>query len=300
MTKYYSTNISMIQVTENDIQLERAIPLIGIEQGKAHDKNLPDKEDHLPIIAENFRNVIREGNVEIWRLEHPVPGAGAVFLSPLEKDGQKGIQIDDVVVMPEHRGKGLGSAMIQFTAALAQSRGLSFVTWECEENNPAQKAYLAVDAAPRKKVKPFRLTKDIILKIIQDSNTDVPENNANVTFTTSNRFSLFRTVNHGITDYDMDPEQKSFGLQIEDLTFDTIANAKSVLSHALKEYRNSKGIDFVDIVIPNDSKEHLELIKDFDAEQNSYSGNPAFLWELSGEAFIKAAEKGKQIKILEL
>lgn len=293
MTKFSENDIQIIKVTESDAQLESGIPLLGIEQGRAHDTHLPDQSEHMPQIAENFRHALRNGHVEIWRLEKPAAGDGAVFLSPLQKGGERGIQIDDVVVVPKQRHKNLGSMLICFTAALAKSRGLSFVTWECEENNTAQKVYRGISATPREKVKPFRITRDIILSSIQGEENASNGNSAS--FTVSNRFSLFRTVNHGIEGYDMDPTQRSLGLQIEDLAFDDVLAARRSLIAVLAKYREQKGIDFVDIIIPTDSSKHLELIASFDAQQNTYSGNPAYLWELSGEAFEQAAIKGQPL-----
>lgn len=293
MDKFRIEDIQTIKVTSDDPQLESGIPLLGIEQGRAHETRLPDQPEHMTHIAENFRHALKNNHVEIWRLEKPAPAAGAVFLSPLQKDGEKGIQIDDVVVMPDYRHKNLGSMLICFTAALAKSRGLSFVTWECEESNTAQKVYRGIGANPRENVKPFRLTRDIILKAI--TNSKEASLDPETGFIVSNRFSLFRTVNHGIEGYDMDPTQRSLGLQIEDLTFGNVHKARQNLIATLSKYRDQKAIDFVDIIIPTNSAKHLELIASFDAEQNTYSGNPAYLWELSGEAFEQAAVKGQPL-----
>lgn len=296
MMKLIPRHIAVVRVDAHDPHLLTSIPQLAVAQGLAHDTKLPDAQQHAERMAGNFRAIVTRGDIEIWRIDAPDAGAGAVFLSPLHKDGRHGIQIDDVVVLSEHRRKGFGAALIQFTAHLAKSRGLNFIAWECEDGNPGQFMYQSIGATPRPNVKPFRLTRDIILNALADREPNKPLSQ-NIRFSVSPRFSMFRAASFGIAGGDIDPTQTSRGLQIEDVQFDTMANARQALIATLAQYRARDGIDFADIVIPTDSDEHLDLIASFDAGQNTYSGNPAELWELTGDAFDNAAALGAQITI---
>jgi len=65
------------------------------------------------------------------------------FARPLE--GDRGLFLDDLFVVEEERGKGVGSALIQKARALAEERGLGVVQWiTAQDNATAQKLYDAV------------------------------------------------------------------------------------------------------------------------------------------------------------
>ena len=62
------------------------------------------------------------------------------FARPLE--GDRGLFLDDLFVVEEERGKGVGSALIQKARALAEERGLGVVQWiTAHDNDTAQKLY---------------------------------------------------------------------------------------------------------------------------------------------------------------
>ena len=295
--KYTPDQVTMVRVNENDEGMLIHAARLARFQGLAHDTNLPDVDDpaYQAQILKNFKDALTKGHVEIWVIESPIRGAGAVFLSPLQKDGEFGIQIDDIVVHPDYRGQNLGTAMIQLVAHLAQSRKGSFVAWECEENNPATALYQSVSAIPRGSVKPFRLSHAILQKIMATSYANEQSDASNTEFTTSSRFSLFRTLNHGIEGYDMDANQQCHGLQIENLKFTSVEDARNAIIQSIIEQNAIDPVYFVDIVVNTNDPNSLALIASFDAEQNTYSGNPAFLWHLTGEAFKKAAEVGSRV-----
>ena len=56
------------------------------------------------------------------------------------------INVHDVIVRKEHRGKGLGRAMLEHLIAYAEEQGFSKVTLEVREDNiPAQGLYKSLD-----------------------------------------------------------------------------------------------------------------------------------------------------------
>lgn len=148
--------IMIARATPDSLCLQADIPQLARAQGAAHHTHLPEGAAHAARITQNFQQAIGKGMVEIWHMVDPV--AGAVFLSPLQQGGTSGLQMDDVVVLPDARGKGYGAALICFTAALAKARGGCFVAWECERGNPAEKTYRKLGAALRAGFTPFRLS----------------------------------------------------------------------------------------------------------------------------------------------
>lgn len=284
--------ITVQRATPNSDCLQADIPQLARVQGGAHHTRLPDAATHAAQITQNFRHAIVRNMVEIWHIAKPV--SGAVFLSPLRKGGLSGLQMDDVVVLPEVQGKGYGAALICFTAALAKARGGNFVAWECERDNPASKTYQNLCAAERADFKPFRLSKEMLDQLRPMEGASV----AGMSMTVSPRFSLFRTMCHGITGYDIPPDEKPNGIQVEDIDFEDVATAQKTLSAMLLRARREQDIQFADVILRPDHPDHLKLITHFDAAQNTYSGSPAVLWELAGDAFDAAAEKAATLNVI--
>lgn len=62
------------------------------------------------------------------------------FARPLE--GDRGLFLDDLFVVDEERGRGVGAALIQKARSLAEERGLGVVQWiTAQDNTTAQKLY---------------------------------------------------------------------------------------------------------------------------------------------------------------
>jgi len=281
------SSIIMTQVLADDVYLASALPALGRVQAAAHKTRLPDLPIHDAQIEQNFTQAL--AHVEIWRLEKPVAGGGALFVSPLNTQTANGLQLDDIVVQPNCRRQGIASAMMAFAAHIAKQRGLSFLAWECEENNPAQKLYQTVGAQVRAGLKPFRLNAGMIAKI--KSANGLKKTGA--TCVVSSRFSLFRTLNFGIEGYDMDPSETSRGIQIEDMQFDTMDEAIILLARVFAAHPD---ISFADLVVPVQEQKYADFIKSMGIAQNTYSGNPAVLWQLTGDAFEVAAAYGQKVK----
>ena len=61
---------------------------------------------------------------------------------PRTLDGDRGLYLDDLFVVPDARGKGVGAALIQQAKTLARERGLSVITWiAAPDNETAQHLY---------------------------------------------------------------------------------------------------------------------------------------------------------------
>ncbi len=62
------------------------------------------------------------------------------FCRPL--DGSKGLYLDDLFVVPDARGAGAGTALLEELRTIAKDRGLSVVRWiTAKDNQEARKLY---------------------------------------------------------------------------------------------------------------------------------------------------------------
>lgn len=63
--------------------------------------------------------------------------------------GKGGIYLEDLFVLPEHRGKGYGKAILQHLAQIARARGCGRLEWACLDwNKPSIDFYLSLGATP--------------------------------------------------------------------------------------------------------------------------------------------------------
>lgn len=63
--------------------------------------------------------------------------------------GRGGIYLEDLFVLPDHRGKGYGKAILQRLAQIARERGCGRLEWACLDwNKPSIDFYLSLGAVP--------------------------------------------------------------------------------------------------------------------------------------------------------
>lgn len=63
--------------------------------------------------------------------------------------GRAGIYLEDLFVLPEHRGKGCGKALLKRLAQIAVERGCGRLEWCCLDwNRPSIDFYLSLGAKP--------------------------------------------------------------------------------------------------------------------------------------------------------
>jgi GNAT superfamily N-acetyltransferase len=79
-----------------------------------------------------------------------------------------GLYLEDVYVRPEHRGKGLGRALLQRVAAIAAERQCGRLEWSVLDwNEPAIGFYRKLGAVPLHDWTVFRLTADAIRRLAE-------------------------------------------------------------------------------------------------------------------------------------
>lgn len=84
--------------------------------------------------------------------------------------GRAGIYLEDLFVMPEHRGKGYGKALLRRLAQITMERGCGRLEWSCLHwNKPSIDFYLSLDATPMDQWTVYRLTGDTLRKMAEGS-----------------------------------------------------------------------------------------------------------------------------------
>ena len=84
--------------------------------------------------------------------------------------GRAGIYLEDLYILPEHRGNGCGKAMLRRLAQLTVERGCGRLEWACLDwNRSSIDFYLSLDARPMSDWTGYRLTGDA-LRALAESN----------------------------------------------------------------------------------------------------------------------------------
>lgn len=79
--------------------------------------------------------------------------------------GRAGIYLEDLFVMPEHRGKGHGKALLKELARITVERGCGRLEWCCLDwNKPSIDFYLSLGATPMSEWTTYRLTGETLIK----------------------------------------------------------------------------------------------------------------------------------------
>ena len=80
--------------------------------------------------------------------------------------GRAGIYLEDLFVKPEHRGKGVGKALLQRLAQIAVERDCGRLEWACLDwNKPSIDFYLSLDATPMDQWTVYRLTGETLRRM---------------------------------------------------------------------------------------------------------------------------------------
>jgi GNAT superfamily N-acetyltransferase len=73
--------------------------------------------------------------------------------------GKRGIWLEDLFVLPEHRGRGIGRALLERLGALARARNCGRIEWSVLDwNSPAIGFYRRLGALPQDEWTTYRLT----------------------------------------------------------------------------------------------------------------------------------------------
>jgi len=108
-----------------------------------------------------FATVVEEGGAVIGMAIH--------FRNFSTWTGRVGICLDDLYVRPEHRGRGVGRALLANLARTARERGYGRVDWSVLDwNEPALAFYRSIGARPMSGWTGYRLDGDALAAFAQE------------------------------------------------------------------------------------------------------------------------------------
>lgn len=82
--------------------------------------------------------------------------------------GRAGIYLEDLYVMPKHRGFGYGRAILRKLAQIAVERGCGRLEWWCLDwNKPSIDFYLSLGAEPMSDWTAYRMAGDTLNKLAE-------------------------------------------------------------------------------------------------------------------------------------
>jgi GNAT superfamily N-acetyltransferase len=98
-------------------------------------------------------------HAQVVEVDQQVVGFALWFLNFSTWEGVHGIYLEDLYVQPEHRGSGLGKALLQALAEIAVQRGYARFEWSVLDwNTPSIEFYRSLGAVPLTGWTVFRLS----------------------------------------------------------------------------------------------------------------------------------------------
>ena len=83
--------------------------------------------------------------------------------------GRAGIYLEDLYVLPTHRGKGHGKALLKALARIAVERGCGRLEWSCLDwNKPSIDFYLSLDARAMSDWTIYRIAGDRLVSFAKE------------------------------------------------------------------------------------------------------------------------------------
>lgn len=150
------------RVRESDVDA-----VVGLVHELAEYERAPD-ECHLT--AEQLRHVLFRPTPALFghvaEVDGVVVGCALWFLNFSTWRGTHGIYLEDLYVQPEHRGSGLGAALLRALAEECVAQGYSRLEWSVLDwNTVAIEFYERLDAIPMDEWRVYRLTDDALLRM---------------------------------------------------------------------------------------------------------------------------------------
>ncbi len=155
--------------TLNIVKAERKdVPVILdlIKQLAIYEKMLDDVTATEEMIEDSL--FCENSNIECvvgWYNDKPV-GFALYFYNYSTFLGKRGLYLEDLFVIPEMRGKGLGKALLTHLAKTAVENNCGRLEWSVLNwNEPAIKFYESLGALPMSEWTVYRLTGDELTKL---------------------------------------------------------------------------------------------------------------------------------------
>ena len=84
--------------------------------------------------------------------------------------GRGGIYLEDLFVLPEHRGKGYGKAILTHLGQITRERGCGRLEWACLDwNQPSIDFYRSLGAVPMNEWTVYRVSDETLDRLAKES-----------------------------------------------------------------------------------------------------------------------------------
>ena len=149
---------------KQNLQIRFAVPgdeaaILNFIRGLADYEHLSSEVVATEELLHEWLFEKRTAEVLIEELDGEAIGYSLFFHNFSTFLGRAGIYLEDLYVLPEHRGKGCGKAMLRRLAQLTVDRGCGRLEWACLDwNQPSIDFYLSLDARPMSDWTGYRLT----------------------------------------------------------------------------------------------------------------------------------------------
>lgn len=136
--------------------------ILGLVQALADYEKEPDATKGTP---ESYRRVLFPDNgdavayANVAEIDGEIVGLALYYLTFSTWEGVPGMWLEDLFVLPEHRGTGLGKQLLTGLAEICVEKGYSRLEWcVLNWNTPAIEFYQAMGAKPMDQWTTYRLT----------------------------------------------------------------------------------------------------------------------------------------------
>jgi GNAT superfamily N-acetyltransferase len=132
-------------------------------------ENLLDRVAATESLLENWLFEKRAGEVMFAVEDGREVGFAMFFPNFSTFLGQAGLYIEDLFVLPESRGHGIGTAILRELAAIAVKRGYGRMDWQCLNwNTPSIEFYCSLGAEPQSDWTTYRMSGDKLNELAHD------------------------------------------------------------------------------------------------------------------------------------
>ena len=154
----------MIDVTFRFAEEKDAALVLQFIQGLAEYERMPDEVIATEELLREWIFEKHKAEVLLAELDGAAVGFALFFHNFSTFLGRSGIYLEDLYVLPEHRGKGCGKAILRELANIAVERGCGRLEWSCLDwNQPSIDFYLSMGAKPMDEWTVYRLSGQTLL-----------------------------------------------------------------------------------------------------------------------------------------
>ncbi len=140
--------------------------ILAFIRALAEYEKIPDQVVATEELLEHWIFDLRKAEVIFSCIDGKEVGYALFFHNFSTLLGRAGINLQDLFILPEYRGKGCGRAMMKMLAQIAAERGCGRLEWWClNRNKPGIDFYLSLGAEPMSDRTTYRIAGDTLMEL---------------------------------------------------------------------------------------------------------------------------------------